>query len=864
MGSLQANPCLRVVGSTSARKYGMHSAEILRHFTKSRTLSVSFLGIVFLTLAACSLGPATKPPDRPEAKSYFNKAKGFDLNVHSIAVTGSRVVAAGAFFSFNRTITNKIAVFGKSTLDPSFISGTGFSNLVRSIAFAKDGSGDIYVVGDFTSYNGTSNVMRIVRLNSDGSIDSGFNTGSGPIAGLNSFVHCIVAASDGSGDVYVAGDFTVYNGASARRIVRLNSDGSLDAGFDSGAAGFDSPAYWVVPADDGSGDVYVGGQFSSYNGASDLRRIVRLNSDGSIDAGFNIGAGATAGFNNTVRTIVPAGDGSGDIYVGGGFTSYNGTSNVNRMVRLNSDGSIDAGFNTGTGVSSGFNNEVFTIARSANGSGAVYVGGFLTSYNGTQNLNYIVRLNADGSIDPRFNTGVGTTAGFSNYVLSIVNAQDGSNDVYVGGAFSSYGGSDNVRRLTKLHSDGRVDEEFASGTRASASFFGSVKSVAPAGDGSGDVYVGGGFTSFNGVSNVNHIARLNSDGSLDLDFNIGVGTSAGLMNGDVQVVTPALDGSGDIYAGGQFITYNGTPNVNRIVRLNKDGSIDMAFNTGLGPTAGFDSSVSTIARAGDGSGDIYVGGRFTSYNGTSNLNQIVRLNSDGSVDRGFNSGMGATAGFGSGTEVLSIVPAGDGTGDIYVGGRFTTYNGSANANNLIRLNPDGSIDSSFNTGIGASAGFNRYLNAIALAGDGTGDIYVGGDFTSYGGTQNINRMVRLNSDGSVDSAFNIGSGATAGFLNELFSILPAGDGSGDLYVGGSFSLYNGVSEVNRISRLNPDGSIDTGFITPGPTTGANAQVYSMALVGDGSGRFYIGGAFSSYGGATHTAIGLLSSSGNSL
>ena len=88
---------------------------------------------------------------------------------------------------------------------------------------------------------------------------------------------------DGSGDVYVGGIFTAYNGSISRRIVRINSDGSLDAGFAVGN-GFDSSV--DAMALDGSGDIYAGGAFTDYDGTS-VTRIVRLNPDGSVDPGFS-------------------------------------------------------------------------------------------------------------------------------------------------------------------------------------------------------------------------------------------------------------------------------------------------------------------------------------------------------------------------------------------------------------------------------------------------------------------------------------------------------------------------------------------------------------------------------------------------
>ena len=63
------------------------------------------------------------------------------------------------------------------------------------------------------------------------------------------------------------------------------------------------------------------------------------------------------GFNGDVTSLAP--DGSGNLYVGGNFTSYNGTA-VNRVVRLTATGTVDGTFATGSGT--GFNDAVFSLA----------------------------------------------------------------------------------------------------------------------------------------------------------------------------------------------------------------------------------------------------------------------------------------------------------------------------------------------------------------------------------------------------------------------------------------------------------------------------------------------------------------------
>jgi uncharacterized delta-60 repeat protein len=106
---------------------------------------------------------------------------------------------------------------------------------------------------------------------------------------------------------------------------------------------------------------------------------------------------------------------------------------------------------------------------------------------------------------------------------------------------------------------------------------------------------------------------LNSDGSLDTAFNTGTGFSAGAI-----INTIALQPDGKIIVGGLF-NYNGSGGLYNIVRLNTDGSFDPSFNSGKG----FNNTVNTLALQPDGK--IIAGGFFTAINST-NRNHIARLN----------------------------------------------------------------------------------------------------------------------------------------------------------------------------------------------------------------------------------------------
>ena len=309
----------------------------------------------------------------------FSIGSGFNSGVRGVAVqSDGKVLAGGAFTSYNGTSTNYIARLNTDgSLDTSFSVGSGFNNIVWSIAVQSDGK--VLVGGNFTSYNGTS-VNRIVRLNTDGSVDGSFSVGSG----FNNIVYSMAVQSDGK--VLAVGRLTSYNGTSTNRIARLNSNGSIDTSFSVGS-GLNGGVYSMAVQSDGK--VLVGGQFTSYNGTS-TNYIVRLNSNGSIDTSFSIGSGfySEVVYNTAVRSIVVQSDGK--VLVGGFFTSYNGTS-TNYIVRLNTDGSIDTSFSVG----SGFDNTVWSIAVQSDGK--VLVGGAFTSYNGNTAF-YLAKLNIDGSV----------------------------------------------------------------------------------------------------------------------------------------------------------------------------------------------------------------------------------------------------------------------------------------------------------------------------------------------------------------------------------------------------------------------------------------------------------------------------------
>ena len=366
----------------------------------------------------------------------------------------------------------------------------------------------------------------------------------------------------------------------------FNPSGTLDTSFNIGT-GFDSFVY--ATSIDSSGRTVAGGLFTSYNGSTQ-NRLARINSNGSIDTSFNVGTG----FNNTVNAT--AIDSNGKILVGGEYTTYN-SSTQNRLVRLNSDGTKDNSFNVGTG----FDATVWALAVDSNGK--ILVGGNFTSYNGSAQ-NYLIRLNSDGTKDTSFDIGtgfVGFTGGSIGLVTEIV--IDSNGKILIGGNFTSYRSSGSSY-LIRLNSDGTVDTSFNTGS----SFDSWVVSIKI--DSSGKIVAGGNFELFQGLSQ-NKIVRLNSDGSKDTSFNIGIGFGLGL------VYSLDIDSSGKVLVGSNISTYQGVSQP-YLVRINSDGSRDTTFNTGIGPNSVvFTTNIDSVGR-------YIIGGFFTLYNGTSQ-NFIARL-----------------------------------------------------------------------------------------------------------------------------------------------------------------------------------------------------------------------------------------------
>ena len=302
--------------------------------------------------------------------------------------------------------------------------------------------------------------------------------------------------------------------------------------------------------------------------------------------------------------------------------------------------------------------------------------------------------------------------------------------------------------------------------------------------------------------------------------------NAGGVGPNSDVLAVAMQSDGKIVIGGFFTSYNGDPSASdRVLRLNADGTRDTSFNAG---GLGADTTVYALALQADGK--ILIGGQFTAYNGDAAAsNYVMRLNADGTRDTTFNAG-------GTGGNDYEWAFAVQPDGKIVVGGNSFLYNGSPVSGRVMRLNNDGTPDPAFNPG-GLGAGGS--VSAVALQPD--GKIVIGGLFMNYNGDAAANDFVmRLNADGTRDTTFNpAGTGA------DKWVKAIALQSDGKIVIGGEFTAYNGDSGVSdKVMRLNADGTRDTSFDAGG--AGADAMVESVAVQPDG--KIVVGGSFTTYNG----------------
>jgi uncharacterized delta-60 repeat protein len=523
----------------------------------------------------------------------FNIGTGLGAAAYNVHIqSDGKIITAGGFAQYSGSTNNYIVrINSNGTKDNTFTIGTGFNQTVWISSLQPDGK--IIAAGLFTTYSGSSN-NYIVRVNSDGTKDNTFNVGTGLDAAWAAGVTNPISY-DTENNIYLASDNVTYSGSAVPRIFKLRPDGTLDTTYDAGVG---LNRFALANVISGS-RLYTAGTFTNYKFAG-ATGIAMVSDSATLSSSFNPGIG----FNGDVWAMTK--QSTGRVILGGGFTRYSGSASV-RLVGINSNGTVDFGFNVGT---AGATNIVHALGTQTDDK--IIAGGQFTTYSGSStSTTRLMRLNSNGSQDLTYNTG----AGLNSYPLTVLPTADGK--VLVLGLFTTYSGS-TVNYITRTNANGTRDTGFNTGTGFGAGQYGYTAVT----QSDGKYIVGGNFNTYSGSSANRGIARLNTDGTLDLTFNDGAG-----FNQLVSAV--AMQSDGKIIAGGNFTTYSGS-SINRIARLNSNGTLDTSFNVGTGLNA--QPSANGITIAADGT--IYCLGSFITYSG-SNSRGIVAINPNGTINQTF-------------------------------------------------------------------------------------------------------------------------------------------------------------------------------------------------------------------------------------
>ncbi|MBX7184506.1 MAG: choice-of-anchor D domain-containing protein, partial [Vicinamibacteria bacterium] len=848
---------------------------------------------------------------------------GFDPNanstVTSITPQPDGAILLGGNFNFlqpngaaSPTLRNFIArVNADGTLDPAFDPNANFP--VFSVALQPDGR--ILLGGWFTTLqpNGASSPTarnHVARVNADGTLDGGFDPNA------DNIVFSLAVQADGS--VLLGGQFNSLqpNGAASptarSRIARVTAAGALDAGFDPSANG--NVYTMAVQAD---GKIVLGGDFTFLvpNGVfpPTMRNFVaRLNADGTLDNGFDPNASAT------VASVALQGDGR--ILLGGYFSSLqpNGAASAksrSRFARLNNDAATQVlSSPDATQVSwirGGASPEAagVTFEQSLDSGATWTLLGAGARVGTTPNWQLTgLSLPSSGQLRARARVAGGYQDGSSGLVQALASfgpspeiAVTGNATGIADGDFTpsladdtDFGGLPvagglNARTYTITNTGAATlvltgAPKVVVGGPDAADFTVIAPPVSPIGPGGSTTFQVMFDPSGLGLRKATLTIQDNDADENPFDFAIqGMGLDPN--NSALSSLTTSLCSLSPSFSSGTttyscFAAFSDSsltvtptkaePNAVIQVRINggawtsvNSGSptAPLALNVGANPVdvrvtaqnpvfstvysvvvnrspalpGDLDELVANVAgdyvlsTAVQPDRKILIAGSFTSVLGQPR-NNIARLNADGSLDTGFNPNANSA--------IYTLVLQPD--GKIVIGGYFTTLqpNGAPSAtprNRVARLNSDGTIDTAFNP--------NASGAVLCLALQTDGKIVLGGQFGSLqpngapSATQRL-RIARVNADGTLDTGFDPKP-------NNVNSVIwtVAVQPDGKILIGGGFTSLqpNGAPSAtprDNMARLNSSGTLDAAF-DPKPSS----NVYTLALQPDG--RILVGGIFTS-------------------
>ncbi len=616
---------------------------------------------------------------------------------------------------------------------------------------------NIVIGGNFSSYNGGVS-SKVARVLPSGEMDPSFQTGviGGP--GPRTIIELA------TGKLMLAGPMSIGFFISPQGVIRLNQNGSIDLGFNLNGVGYNAAPFCMAVQSDGK--IVTGGSFSEFNFTKYVG-ILRLNPNGDLDTSFL----TQLPDGSVVNSILIAPDGK--IYIGGLFSEVDGFETHN-LARLLPNGRVDSSF----------------VSYMPPNSFQVLDMKFTPNNRLIINTGIIERIGNNGSLDTTFNS-------FFKQNSSIRNIH-----VHTDGSISFLWQAIPFTPpmihtgMVRLDSNGIAELNFDT---ISTFTKGAIRSFSR--DGIGNYILGGSFEYVNNKMNP-YLAKLNTNGEMDVQFNLGTG-----FNGIVKDLVQLDDGK--ILVGGDFRYFN-LKDVQNFIKLRLDGTQEPGFFHG----EDLNGSVNAILSLSDGK--IILAGDFTHYNGHF-CGRMIRLMPNGLIDSSFTVGQG----FSHAVNHLSLLP----DGKILASGAFTEFNNQW-VNNIVRLNANGSRDMQFVAPMHHPTMIS--FNIHALQSD--GKILVGGTFKNIDLTD-MGFVNRLNSNGSLDATF---SNSQVKFNNSVQALYQ--ESNGKILVGGFFSADSVVAS-NGLARLNANGSIDASFAVQWPIA-----VNTLDITKDDNGNIIVAGS----------------------
>lgn len=544
---------------------------------------------------------------------------------------------------------------------------------------------------------------------------------------------------------------------------------------------------------DNDDNKYIAGNFNSISPTS-VNKIVSLSTNGILNA--NKSFAATSGGN-----ILKLSSGK---YIFYSFNKNYNNQTTSDIIRLNTNGTIDTTFILDPSLSLSSTIDVKEISN----------GELLVMYYSTIKNNYtIARLNINGTSNSSFTTNLDSNGGiFRPISMTVtgnkfyVNSYDFTERYNIDGTydttFSSFYNTGNVLQLSDsnlitfnsnflhLYNSAQIeDTSFLTNTR-NAQICNPSKVIEKDSTSYYVLYI-------DCTTSKQKISIVKRDGTIDSAFETNIGSGTRSNDSIVDIIK---DASGNLIAYGYINTFNDQIVSKNIVRLKPNGTIDTSFITSR---TGFDDFISSVSL--DGS-EIIVSGQFSRFGGNASP-PIIKLNKN-NIPVGFSKSISIN---GTISEMKLF------QNHIYIIGDFNKVNGKIR-NKIAKLNLDGSLSNDFNySGFEDSA----YLSGIRFFKD--NKILIFGQFNKYNNVTAKN-IVKILSDGSIDSTFTTGSGFNSS-INDV-----AIQSNNEIIAIGSFTRYRNVN-ISKIVRLKSNGSLDLNYL---PGTNINNFLQSLAILDDDS------------------------------